>query len=257
MSAVTLDLWHTLIYLRPEAEETYMADQLAIGARVLRDAPTRPATTHRSAAQLRAAFERSYTAAVKASVRGRSVTPREQIVRAAKATGRHVNPNAYLRGLRAVVRTTPFRRAPGALSLLRQLRNAGYRVAVISNTVGEPGVYLRPILTSMGFDRFVERYVFSDELPWTKPSPRIFRYTLRLLGERPMNAVHVGDGWSDIEGARRARYRGSILFSGLHAYGARYRELFLSGSPQLPPASYRVRRLAEVGPLVRRMLPTA
>jgi len=232
-----------------------MAHQLAIGARVLRDAPARPTAQRLSEEKLRAAFERSYTAAVEASVRGRSVTPREQIVRAAEATGRRVDPADYLEGLREEIRSTPFRRAPGALSLLRRLRAEGYRVAVISNTVGEPGAYLRPILSSMGFDESVERYIFSDEHPWTKPSPRIFRYAVGLLGESPGNAVHVGDGWSDVEGARRARFRGSILFTGLHAYGERYRELFLSGSPEIPRASYTVRRLAAVGPLVRRMLP--
>ncbi len=255
LSAVTIDLWHTLIYLPPDAEEAYMDHQLEIGTRVLRNARPMSPSRRRSEEQLRAAFERSYTSAVHASVRGHSITPREQIARAGRSTGRSVDPEQYLEGLRAEVRTTPFRRAPGAISLLRELRSHGYRVAVISNTVGEPGAYLRPILSAMGFDEFVEQYVFSDEHPWTKPSPRIFRYALGLLGDRAGSAVHVGDGWSDVEGARRARYRGSILFTGLHAYGARYRKLFLSGSPELPAATYRVRRLSEVGPLVRRLLP--
>jgi len=255
MAAVTFDLWHTLIYLPPEAEETYMARQLAIGEKVLRQAPQDPAGPRRADGQLRSAFERSYAAAVTASVRGRSVTPAEQIARAARASGRVVDPDNYLEGLRSEVRRTPFLRAPGALPLLRGLRADGYRVAVISNTVGEPGAYLRPILTKMGFDRYVEDYVFSDEQPWTKPSPRIFRFALRRLGERPGRSVHLGDGWSDIEGARRAGYRGSILFTGLHAYGARYRDLFLSGSPRLPEATFRTRQLSEAGPLVRRLLP--
>jgi FMN phosphatase YigB (HAD superfamily) len=257
LAAVTVDLWHTLVYLPPEAEETYMARQVSIGVNVLRRAPHRGSTARRSNGQLRSAFERAYTEAVAASVRGRTVTPRAQIERAARATGLEVDPEDYLQGLRREIRSTPFRRAPGALRLLNALRGAGYRVGVISNTVGEPGAYLRPMLTKLGFDPYVEEYVFSDELPWTKPSPRIFRYALERLDEKPGDSVHVGDGWSDIEGARRAGYRGSILYTGLHEYGARYLQLFFSDAPKIPHPSFRVRRLTDVEPLVRRMLPAA
>ena len=255
MPAVTLDLWHTLIYLPPEAEEAYMNNQVRMGTEVLRSAPRIPGARDLPEPELRRAFERAYAGAVTASTEGKTVTPTEQLLRAARETGRHADPKQYLAMLKHEIETTQFRRADGALELLADLRDGGYRVAIISNTVGEPGAFLRPVLSSMGFDRFVESYVFSDEHPWTKPSPEIFRYALDSVEETPADAVHVGDGWSDLEGAHRAQYRGAILFTGLHEYGAQYSKLFLPGVPEDPHTSYRTDRLAEVGPMVRRLLP--
>jgi len=255
MSAVTLDLWHTLIYLPPEDEEAYMAHQIAMGREVLRKAPLLPGAPELSDADLGLAFERSYASAVEASAQGRTVTPAQQILRAAAETGRDADPTNYLRLLQEEIRRTPFRLAPGALELVKDLRDGGYRVGMISNTVGEPGKFLRPILTTMGFDRFVENYVFSDEQPWSKPSPEIFRYALQGLNQTPDVAVHVGDGWADLEGARRAGYRGAVLFTGLQAYGARYRQLFLPRLPQELDTGYRTDRLEEVVPIVQKLLP--
>lgn len=255
MAAVTLDLWHTLMYLPPEDEEAYMAHQLAMGRDVLSEARPRPGAPDLTDEELGRAFRRAYEGAVAESSDGRTVTPAEQLARAAKETGRDADPARYLAKLRDEIARTRFLRAPGAMGLLRRLRDRGYRVGVISNTVGEPGEFLRPVLESMGFDRYVETYVFSDQHPWTKPSPEIFRFALSQLSEEAPRAVHVGDGWSDVEGARRTGYRGVVLFTGLHAYGESYRKLFLPAVPGMPPAEFRTERLEEVGPLVERLLP--
>ncbi|MGD1100239.1 MAG: HAD family hydrolase [Thermoplasmata archaeon] len=255
MPAVTLDLWHTLMYLPPEDEEAYMTHQLAIGQEVLRASPPLAGVPDLSDAELGRAFERAYVRAVAESAEGRSVTPRQQIARAARETGRDTDPQEYLSRLKAEVERTPFRIAPGALELLAELSGRHYRLGVISNTIGEPGEFLRPILTKMGFDRYVETYVFSDEQPWTKPSAQIFRFALDQLNEAPHEAVHVGDGWADLEGARRAGFRGAVLFTGLHSYGDRYRKLFLADFPGEPAAKYRTDRLEEVGPIVEKLLP--
>jgi len=255
MAAVTLDLWHTLIYLPPEEEERYMAHQLALGTEVLRSASTLPGAPRVTDLEIGKAFERAYVDAVAQSAEGRTVTPAEQLMSAANEVGRDADPRDYLSGLHDEIRRTHFRRAPGALELLGKLRAQGYHLGVISNTVGEPGAFLRPILASMELDRFVETFVFSDELPWTKPAPEIFRVALSQLSEEPSSAVHVGDGWSDLEGARRAGYRGAILFTGLHEYGEKYRRLFLPDVPGVPEADYRTDRLADVAPLIGKLLP--
>lgn len=255
MAAVTLDLWHTLIYLPPEDEETYMSRQIAMGQEVLVASPRRSGAPELTDAELGRAFEKAYAGAVAASAQGKSVTPAEQLIEAARETQRDVDPREYLGRLKAEIERTPFRTAPGALDLLQELRSGGYHVGVISNTVGEPGAFLRPILAKMGFDRFIESCVFSDEQPWTKPSPEIFRFALAQLNESPAQAVHVGDGWADVEGARRAGYRGAILFTGLSAYGARYRELFLPGAPREPATPYQTESLADVGAIVQKLLP--
>jgi len=257
MAAVTLDLWHTLIYLPPEDEEQYMAHQLALGTEVLRSAPPLPGAPPVSDEEIAKAFERAYTDAVAQSAEGRTVTPAEQLLRAAKEVGRNADAADYLRALHGEIRRTRFLRAPGALELLEALRARGYRLGVISNTVGEPGAFLRPVIASMELDRFVETFVFSDELPWTKPAPEIFRVALSQLSADPSSAVHVGDGWSDLEGARRTGYRGAILFTGLHRYGESYRRLFLPDVPSMPAADYRTDRLTDVGSLVGKILPVS
>jgi HAD superfamily hydrolase (TIGR01549 family) len=252
--AVTLDLWHTLVYLEPEAEERYMLRQVEVATQVLRGSVDSGAGPRPSDAALRSAFEKEYADAVSASQEGRTVTPDEQFARAARATGLVPRPDAYRRALARFVQATPFQRAPGAIEMMRELRDDGYRLGVISNTVGEHGRLFRPLLRRMGFDEFVTTYTFSDEHPWTKPSPELFRWSLTGLGSDPSVAVHVGDGWSDIEGARRAAMRGAILFTGLQQYGARYRALFLPPGADDSPTESRAETLAEVVPIVRRLM---
>jgi FMN phosphatase YigB (HAD superfamily) len=255
MPAVTLDLWHTLIYLEPDAEEAYMQTQVAIAQKVLAASPRRAGAPDVSFEELGRAFEKVYAEAVSEAGRGRTVTPAEQLLRAGLATGRLPPTGPYLDALGAEVSRLPFEQAPGVVEFLRSLHDEGYRLGVISNTIGEPGRFLRPILTRMGFDPYVQTYVFSDEHPWTKPAPEIFRATLSALGERPDRAVHVGDGWSDIEGARRAGYVAGILYTGLNHYGARYKALFLPSSWDRPETPHVAAGLDDVLGQVRTLLP--
>lgn len=251
---MTLDLWHTLIFLEPEAEEEYMASQVELAGASLAAAARRPGAAVLGIDEFRSAFSEEYAAAVAASQRGRTVTPGEQIERAAARAGRVVDTRAYLGGLRDLVARTPFREAPGAREMLHQLRDTGLRTALISNTTGEPGAAIRPVLTALGFDGLLDTLVFSDEQPWSKPAPEIFATALTSLGIPPSRAVHVGDGWVDIEGARRAGLRGGILFTGLRSYGERYRALFLPDGWSDPPTDYRTDRLSEVPRIAARLL---
>jgi HAD superfamily hydrolase (TIGR01549 family) len=253
--SVTFDLWHTLLYLAPEDEEGYMRRQVDEAVAVLESSEVARGAARAPVPELRAGFEREYALAVDAAGEGRSVTPAEQLTRAALAVGRVPHPERYTEALERTLRSTPFRVSAGTIPVLRDLRVAGYSLGVISNTVGEPGRFLRPILHRMGFDEVVETWTFSDEGPWTKPAPEIFQKALEGLGSAPSNAVHVGDGWSDIEGARRAGLRGAVLFTGLQEYGERYRELFLPHGWADPRAKHRVSRLADVVPIVHRLLP--
>jgi len=253
-SAVTLDLWHTLVYLTPQDEEAYMDDQMELATEVIAGAPPIPGAPATGRPEIRSIFERVYAEAVAAAHDGRSVTPAQQLAIAAGRAGREARSEEYVRGLRSLVARQRFRPGPEAVRTVELLRERGWRTAVISNTIGEPGATLLPILRSIGFDSSVEEYVFSDELPWTKPSPEIFREALRRLGVRPERTVHVGDGWSDIEGARRAGLRAGVLFTGLQEYGARYQALFLPSGWASPPTEYRIDRIDELPRLAARLL---
>ena len=255
--AVTFDLWHTLFHLEPSDQELYMHRQIEGATDVLEGSERVAGSLRWERSDLRAAFEREYVAAASASVDGRSVTPSEQLIRASRVLGCIPRPEAYVAALERTLAETPFRLAPGALAVVRELAERGYAVGIISNTVGEPGRLLRPILRRFGFDDYIGVYVFSDEHPWTKPSPEIFRAALRALGSKPSAALHVGDGWADIEGARRAGLVGGVLFTGLQEYGDRYRQLFASAGAVTPDPELQVTTLSEVIPLAERLLPVA
>jgi putative hydrolase of the HAD superfamily len=253
--AVTFDLWHTLLYLAPDAEDEYMRRQIEIAVDALRALPSERNGPTLPDSRLRTAFEHEYLSAVGAAGEGRSVPPEEQFRRAARAVHRQARTAGYLDALKRLVEATGFRVAPGAKGMLQELHESGFRIGVISNTVGEPGAYFRPRLRTLGWDRWIQLYTFSDEHPWTKPAPEIFRTTLHELGVEPDSAVHVGDGPSDLDGARRAGLRAGILFSGLQEYGEKYRALFsgIRAAPDRP--ELEVDRLEAVPPLVRRLLP--
>ncbi len=252
--AVTFDLWHTLVYLEPRGEAAYLAGQYDAAVRVLQDARAEPGAPPVTADQLRAAYDQELRLAVAESHAGRSVTPGEQIARAARALGRVPNPTAFEEALGRLVRATPFQTAPHALETLDAVRRLGMGVGIVSNTVGEPGRFILEMLRPRGFDRSVEVFTFSDEQPWTKPAPEIFLRTLDELGSIPDRAAHIGDGWADLEGARRAGLKGRVLFTGLHAYAPEYRSL--NYAPTIDPALIQkeISDLREIVPIVEAWL---
>jgi len=251
--ALTVDLWHTLVYLEPNAEEAYMRAQLDLATEILAAAPPADGTPPPDPLTLRRSFERVYAEAISAAQEGRSVSPAQQMEEAGRRAGVRPAPEHYYEGLFHLVNRTPFLPAPGALDVLRHLRADGWAVGVVSNTVGEPGEALRPVLNRLGLDQVVETFVFSDEEPWTKPSPAIFGAALERLGAEARSAVHVGDGWVDIEGARRAGFRAGVLFTGLQHYAERYRRLFLPEGWSNPPTPYRLGTWGELPDLLARL----
>jgi FMN hydrolase / 5-amino-6-(5-phospho-D-ribitylamino)uracil phosphatase len=102
---------------------------------------------------------------------------------------------------------------PEAKAVLPELAEL-YALGIISDTGISPGWVLRQILEDDGLDRYFRHCTFSDELGRSKPHPRAFASTLKALGVRAEEAVHVGDlPHTDIIGAQRAgmravRYRG-------------------------------------------------
>lgn len=255
MAAVTFDVWHTLIALSPADGDAYYRAQVHLAVEALRSAERLPGAPDLADEELARTFEQILAGGVADAGRGHSVTPQQQILRAGQATGRAVRPEAFLEPLDRVVTRLPFKPAPGAAGVLERLRGDGYRIGIVGNTVGETGASLLVALRSMHLAQYVETFVFSDEQPWAKPAPEIFWEALRRLGESPADAVHVGDSWFDIEGARRAGLRGSILFTGLQDYGERYRALNLPASPPRPPADHVAGDMNEVLSLVHELLP--
>ncbi len=135
--AVTFDVWYTLVYLRPSEEEAYVDSLSEAASDLLLGWPAgpkgRPAP---SRAQARKAFHREFVHAARLSRRGISRTPAQQIQAVARRFDRRPRPEEYVGRVEELVGRLPLRAAPGARAALRRLRAAGYRVGVVSNTVG-------------------------------------------------------------------------------------------------------------------------
>ena len=100
------------------------------------------------------------------------------------------------------------RPVPGTREMLEGLREAGLRLAVISNADGHVADYLENAGLGDLFELVVDSAIEGVE----KPDPAIFRSTLDRLDLQPEEAVHVGDTWPvDVVGARKAGIRAIYL----------------------------------------------
>ena len=81
---------------------------------------------------------------------------------------------------------------PGALEVLRRLRAAGLRLALVSN-VPLPGKLYRRVLRRHRLDTSFEAFFFSYDAASRKPSPAMVRQALRALALSPAESVMVGD----------------------------------------------------------------
>jgi putative hydrolase of the HAD superfamily len=98
-----------------------------------------------------------------------------------------------------------WRPVPGALTLLRAIRDAGARVVVVTNNIV---LEQRLKLAHCAIDALVDGLVTSEETGFTKPDPRIFHHALAAAGVSANDAVMIGDAWhTDIDGARAAGIR--------------------------------------------------
>eukprot|EP00249_Psilotum_nudum_P019086 c27093_g1_i4 orf=394-1407(+) len=89
----------------------------------------------------------------------------------------------------------------GAGAALQALREAGVKIAVVSNF----DTRLRPLLSALRCSHWFDAIVVSAEVGAEKPNPAIFLAACDLLGVKTEDAVHIGDDRrNDIWGARDA-----------------------------------------------------
>ncbi|NMC27566.1 MAG: HAD family hydrolase [Syntrophomonadaceae bacterium] len=80
-----------------------------------------------------------------------------------------------------------------------------YKLGVICNSGTSPGSILREFMKKDGILPCFEFLVFSDEVGWAKPNPKIFQYALDNLKVKNYEAAHVGnDSSTDVFGAKNA-----------------------------------------------------
>lgn len=107
---------------------------------------------------------------------------------------------------------------PGTHRTLAHLRTSGYKLAIISNTF-VPGYVLDRHLDQLDLLQFFPHRVYSYDVAYRKPNPRIFQIALDRLAVTPASAVFVGDLLrTDIRGAQRLGIRGILKRSEAVSY---------------------------------------
>jgi epoxide hydrolase-like predicted phosphatase len=105
--------------------------------------------------------------------------------------GGTVAPTDLVKGLFAQMRPDPV-----MFGLVQDLKDAGVRVALLSNSWGN--TYPRESI-----DALFELVVISGEVGMRKPNPDIFTHALDLLGIPPERVVFVDDAEPNTDGAAR------------------------------------------------------
>jgi HAD superfamily hydrolase (TIGR01509 family) len=94
-------------------------------------------------------------------------------------------------------------KAPGTTAVLRELRQRGYSLGLISNFADVQSGWR--LLARIGLAESFDAVVFSGDVSWRKPDARVFAEALRRLGLPPSAVIHVGDEpRADVYGAGRA-----------------------------------------------------
>ena len=119
-----------------------------------------------------------------------------------------------------------------AVELLRELRGAGVRTALLTNG---PSWMQRRKVELLGLEPELDAIGISEELGVAKPDPAAFTGALELIDARPGEAVMVGDHveW-DVRGALSAGMLGAVWVAGSDTAG------------ETPAGAVRVTRLADV-----------
>ncbi len=115
----------------------------------------------------------------------------------------------YLENMELVIQPDPI---PGVREALTELKKE-YRLAIISDAIYSPGRALRELLRGAGLLEFFDVFIFSDEMGFSKPDPRVFTIAAEKLGVPIENIVHIGDrDHNDVKGPHQLGAR-AVLFT--------------------------------------------
>lgn len=90
---------------------------------------------------------------------------------------------------------------PDVIPTLSSLQNLGIRLGIISDGLIE---IQEKRLRALGISQFFDILVFSEEVGCNKPSPKVFKYALKIARAKPNRCVMIGDNVkTDILGANR------------------------------------------------------
>ena len=93
---------------------------------------------------------------------------------------------------------------PGALALLRLLRERGLRLALVSST---PHANIELVLRSLDVEAVFDVVVGEEDVTWGKPDPEGFLLAAERLGVSPGECVVIEDAPVGVEAAKRGGMR--------------------------------------------------
>jgi FMN phosphatase YigB (HAD superfamily) len=99
-----------------------------------------------------------------------------------------------------------------AREVFQRLRESSLKIGLICNTGRGPGHALRELMRREGVLVYFDATIFSDEVGYGKPDPRIFLMAAKRLRLEPSDILHVGDNIEkDVRGAQSAGMK-ALLF---------------------------------------------
>lgn len=91
---------------------------------------------------------------------------------------------------------------PGAIEVLRSLRERGVKLGIVTNGLSETH---REKIALLQISEYFDAIFLSDEVGMVKPDPLLFAHACRTLGGAPAHAAMVGDRYErDVHGAMEA-----------------------------------------------------
>lgn len=97
-----------------------------------------------------------------------------------------------------------------SIHVLRQLKESGSTISLLSNTGFIKGKTLRKILNVLELDSLLDFQLYSDEVRLSKPNQQFFQLMLDKIDRNKhidlnlQDIIHVGDNpWADVKGAEK------------------------------------------------------
>ena len=227
IKAVTFDLWLTLIWDSKELEEYRKLRRLLNFHKFVKRVGAKGKTSEKiSFNEVRLAMEELSVKVNKVYDKGRDVSPEDRGrmlfellgIKFSKAEAEEVDRQAGRIMSDSGYRAKYPHLNPEARSVLKELKESGLKIGLISNAARSGNTYGR-MMRSFGISHYFDSLTISCEVGYLKPRKEIFSTALHSLGVSPREALHVGDLFkADVVGA--ASYgMNVVLYTGLwHKY---------------------------------------
>ncbi len=109
---------------------------------------------------------------------------------------------------------------PGAVEILTEIRKAGMKIGLVSNTIF-PAEYHRREMRNFGIFDYFDFTLFSSERKIRKPNKEFYLAALSLGGTKPENSIFIGDRLiEDVGGPQSVGIDGVLKYTDGRDYSA-------------------------------------